>query len=83
MLSLAKPVSQDHLNFAVVEVIGLNIMGVVHIPGQWDIHNTLEYIETKIKQSCTLYQDPEEGFFFNANNKQILFTASGILIQAI
>jgi hypothetical protein len=83
MLSLTKPATQSRLNAAVVEVIGLNVMGPVYIPGEWDVHDTILYAESKLKkfEPLTLYQDPCTGTFFFAKNKKVHFTPSGISIH--
>jgi hypothetical protein len=82
MLSLTKPATQSRLNSAVVEVIGLNVMGSVYIPGSWDVQKTIQYAETKLKQQLTLYHDPYSGTYFCANNKKVHFTPSGISIHS-
>ncbi len=81
MLFLTKPATQDRLNAAVVEVIGLNVMGPVSIPGTlWSASNALEYTETKLKQPLTLFQDLEHGIYFQVNNKRVCFNATGVVI---
>jgi hypothetical protein len=81
MLILTKPATQSRLDAAIVEVIGLNIMGPVYIPGSWDAHSTIQYAEIKLKQPLTMYHNPKAGVYFNANDKQVHFTLSGVLIN--
>lgn len=85
MLLLTKPATQDRLNAAVVEVLGLNVMGPIGIQGaSWDIHNTVRYIEARLKQPLTVVLDSESQFhFFHANKKRVCFTSSGVLIFPI
>ena len=80
MLMLARPVTQDHLNASVLEVINLNVMGPVGIPGEWDADDTIRYIEAKTK--TTLQSVPiENGIHFFINDKRVKFTQFRVTIQ--
>ena len=81
MLILTKPATQSRLDSAIVEVVGLNIMGPVYIPGSWDAYSTKQYAEIKLKQLLAMYHHPEAGVYFFANGKQVHFTLSGVLIH--
>ena len=83
MLLLTKPANQDRFNAAVVEVISLNVLGSVGIPGLWDTDNTLQYIERKTKDPVTQFNCPQHGTRFHTRNKCIYFTDAGILIQPL
>jgi hypothetical protein len=80
MIFLSKPPTQNRLNAAVVEIVGLNVMGPVCIPGTWDLNCTLEYTERKLKQQLISFIDLEQGTYFVANNRRIYFTPSGVWI---
>jgi hypothetical protein len=77
MLILSKPVNQDRLNAAVVEIICLRVMGPVLIPGIWDMHDTLQYIESKFKHPPKATED--KTLFF-IHDKTIHFTHSSVVI---
>ena len=86
MLLLTKPATQDRLNAAVVEIIGLNVTGSVCIPVgaqmmmMWDAGSTLRYAERRLKQSITLIQDSERGgVYFQVDNKLVCFWSEGVV----
>jgi hypothetical protein len=83
MLLLSKPATQDRLNAAVFEVIGLNVMGSVGIPGRWDAEKAIQYIEKRLKESITQQMFSEEGTQFYAKNKVIHFSPTGVLIEPV
>ena len=83
MLLLTKPTTQERLNAAVFEIIGLNVMGSIRIPGEWDASSVAQYIERRLKRPVTQYLCREHGIRLHAENKCIYFTQSGILIQPI
>ena len=86
MLLLTKPATQDRLNAAVVEIIGLNVTGSVCIPVgaqmmmMWDAGSTLRYAERRLKQSISLIQDSERGgVYFQVDNKLVCFCSDGVV----
>jgi hypothetical protein len=81
MLLLTKPTTQDRLNAAVFEIIGLNVMGSIGIPGDWDANSTAQYIERRLKRPITQHFCREHGVRLHTGNKCIYFTQSGVLIQ--
>ena len=83
MLLLTKPTTQERLNAAVFEIIGLNVMGPVGIPGEWDARSAAQYIERRLKRPITQHPCKEHGMLLQTGNKHIYFTQSGILIQPI
>jgi hypothetical protein len=87
MLILTKPVNQERLNAAVVEVVGLNVMGPVCIPGEWDAHEVMRYIEVKLKQPHTLYfvtdddSNNNEGNNNNSSSSSIMYQVTDKLVH--
>lgn len=82
MLILPRPANQDRLNAAVVEVIGLNVMGPVGIPGDWDAHETIRYAESRAKASIVPYAS-EQGVGFFSSDKWVHFTPLRVTIQPV
>ena len=80
MLTLTKPVTQERLNAAVAEVIGLNVMGPVRIPGEWDANETINYVEERLKQTNSLHYITESGVMYQITDKIIHFTHTEIYI---
>ena len=82
MLSLTKPANQSRLNAAVTEVIGLNVMGPVCIPGEWNAREAMHYIEVKLKLPHTLYfvTDEGRGILYQVTDKLVHFTRSCVYI---
>ena len=82
---LTKPATQDRLNAAVVEVLGLNVMGPVGIPGTWDVGKTVLYIQSKLKEPLALYSTHTEGITqsYHTEKKRIYFTESGVFIYPL
>ena len=83
MLLLSKPATQDRLNAAVIEVIGLNVMGSVNIPGMWDAEKTILYIEKRLKKPIEYQIYNEEGTWFFIHNKVIHFAPNRVLIRPL
>ena len=83
MLLLTKPTTQERLNAAIFEIIGLNVMGPVGIPGEWNAKSAAEYIECRLKRPVTQHECKEHGIRLQTGNKHIYFMQSGILIQPI
>lgn len=83
MLMLSKPSTQDRLNAAVVEVIGLNVMGPVSIPGSWNAEKAILYIEKRLKEPITHQVYDEEGTQFYAQDKVIHFSSIGVQIEPL
>jgi hypothetical protein len=82
MLLLTKPATQERLDAAVYEIIGLRVMGPIGIPGEWNAHSTAQYLQRRLKmKQITQHVCKEHGFQLLAGNKCIYFTKSGVLIQ--
>lgn len=80
MLTLTTPVTQERLNAAVVEVIGLNVMGPVCIPGEWDVQETINHVKVKLKHPCSMHYITDQGVMYQIKDKIIHFTRSDIYI---
>lgn len=85
MLLLTKPATQERLNAAVFETIGLNVMGHIGIPGEWNANSTAQYIQRRLKKQAPITQHlcTEHGVRLLVGDKYIYFTKSGVLIQSI
>jgi hypothetical protein len=81
MLLLTKPATQERLDAAVYEIIGLRVMGPIGIPGEWNAHSTAQYLQRRLKKQITQNVCKEHGMQLLAGNKRIYFTKSGVLIQ--
>lgn len=77
MLMLSTPATQSRLNAAVKEMINLRISGSVGIPGEWDMQETMLYLESKTRRKLEAY-DGE----FDVGDKSVRFTPFFVLIQS-
>ncbi len=84
MLLLTKPATQERLDAAVYEIIGLRVMGPIGIPGEWNAHSTAQYLQRRLKKQTPIIQHmcKEHGIRLLAGNKCIYFTESGVLIKS-
>jgi hypothetical protein len=78
MLMLRKPATQSRLNAAVMETIDLRISGSVGIPGEWDMQDTMQYIESKTKRTLEACRNE-----FSVDDKRVLFTPFCVVIQTV
>ena len=83
MLLLSKPATQDRLNAAVAEIIGLNVLGPVSIPGTWDAEKAIQYIEKRHKKPIEYQKHNEDGTWFFIHNKVIHFAPNRVLIRPL
>lgn len=81
MVFFSKPADQDRFNATVYELVRMRFDGAACVDGWWDPHDTLSYLERRMKLEIipTLRSD---GSLFYINGKRVLFLENGVIVSA-